>query len=235
MTSMKRVRLASVCGVAVCAAAFALAVTPSTSGAAGASCHRAGWARVAENRYVVVFKRTGRFGDYAYACDKASGKRISLVESDDINEDHFVAVAVAGHSVGWALTDPNIDVEGRGRSTYIHSARFYLPGQHPRWRGWIPGSPVTPPGKQPSSRVGSVAVRPNATVAWIACPPRRTSGSRGCAQPGFADTIHVKKFNSRDRAVVAQGTRIDPRSLRRHDDRLVWTQRRKARSAPFST
>ena len=222
---------------AAAAVAAALAGGAGSAGAAGVSrarCPHPAWATVTENREIVVRKHRNRHGDEAYVCHKRSGRWEYLASSDGLEVDFLRDAELAGRSVGWAVNARDNDPDSSpGRVSLVYSLRYYPPGTHPRWRGWTGQPPVSPPGPRYRSRVGSVAVRPNTSVGWIACPPR-SAGRRACNAPGRQVYVYYRRVGAKRRTLVTKGRNIDPDSLRRRGKRLVWTQGGRPRSAPFA-
>ena len=73
---------------AVLIAAAALAIPAGLAAeAAPPRCEHRAKSTVAENRYLVAWKRRNRYGDIAYVCDKRSGRREYLAYSDGIDID----------------------------------------------------------------------------------------------------------------------------------------------------
>jgi hypothetical protein len=187
---------------------------------------------------LAVFAYGTRAGPREYACPKPSGALLALAESGGGERDvPFAppALKVTGSTVGWVVNVRNETSEpnGGGRITFVRRARYFRPGENPHARGWFSPTAITA-GYRPEARVGSLVVRPSLSVAWIACPPlNRNHGHETCREPGRHDTVYIAQHNASRRHKVGEGTRIDPRSLRRHGDRIFWTQGKRRRSAPF--
>jgi hypothetical protein len=176
--------------------------------------------------HLAVFSYSAAAGPREYACPKGGGPLFALAESDpDWRERPFApsALRIYGSSVGWAVNVPNESTGPAGgcRITLVRRARYFRPGENAHARGWFSPAAIRA-GYRANARVGTLVVRPSLSIAWIAFPPysRRY-------------TIYVAQHNSAFKHEVAAGSRIDPRSLRRHGDRIFWTEAGRRRSAPF--
>jgi len=91
-------------------------------------------------------------------------------------------------------------------------------------------------------KVGSLRVRPNGAVAWVACPHRdgpppgqrfEATQAPNCLRPGDRDIVFKLDSTSSRRQVLDRGRGIDPSSLRLKGDRVSWLHGGKLRSAPL--
>jgi hypothetical protein len=209
---------------------------PSMAAAAPSRCHPKGTRLVLDRPHLTVFSYAVAEGPREYACPKAGGALLTIAESGGGYRDlPFAppALRISGTSVGWALNAryETTGPDGGGRITLVRRARYFPRREGVHTRGWFSPTAIRA-GYQPNVRVGSLVVRPSLSVAWIVCPPLH-HGHETCREPGHRDTIYMAPHISSSRLKVATGSRIDPRSLRRHGDRIFWTEAGRRRSAPF--
>jgi hypothetical protein len=218
---------------------LALVVLGACAHAAGARngstdrCHPRGTHTVLEGRRVSVYRYRTRFGPREWACVKPDGPTHALAYSDSLGrENAFMppALSVWGYAVGWARSAPteSTDEQDSGRVTDVRAARYYPPGTNALHEGWYTTTAIKAD-SIPNSRVGSLVVRSSMRLAWIACPP----GPKSCVKSGHRATVYTLARDADASDKVASGKNISPRSLRRHGDRIFWTQGGKRRSAPF--
>jgi hypothetical protein len=86
--------------------------------------------------------------------------------------------------------------------------------------------------------VGGLRVNRHASVAWIVCPFGHASGEYLACDRGGASPRSVYRHDRRSTAaqpvqLLARSRRIEIRSLRRHDDSILWRQAGKVRRASF--
>lgn len=84
-------------------------------------------------------------------------------------------------------------------------------------------------------KLGTVRVRPDLGVAWIACPRRERTNplSRApeCTRPGRArNTVFVAPAGADEARRVDRGRAIDPLSLRLDGRRMTWRHGERRRS-----
>lgn len=198
---------------AVAAGSEIPAVEADSIGSTGSLCYPRHSRTVLQTRHLRVYAvpDRGRGRSFALqACDLAAPSQVSL---DDPGGDEYAflppALRVNGAVIGWAteVCDPDL-----GCATTVHAFQL-APGARPTADG------LAGPKGHRIVKLGSLVVRRDAALAWIACPERRPSALYGrrspnCLHAGDRDYVLRQKAASREREVLDVGRKIDPSSLR---------------------
>ena len=110
------------------------------------------------------------------------------------------------------------------------------------------GSQIGTPGfgrlGRPAVKVGSLRVRRNGSMAWIACPersdpelgpgPEPASRRPNCVKPGSLDRVYKVEAPSAKPRLLDKGRDIDPSSLRRKGSIISWVAGGKRRRATLN-
>jgi hypothetical protein len=168
-------------------------------------------------------------------CLLASGERTNLDFRPYLVAYPVPAISIAGPLVGFALegqADPNM----RDDDTYINVIDLRT-GEFPA--GFTSKGPpfaVSRPNTY-DGKVGSVKLKRNGAIAWIACRTRVNPVADygdprpSCVRAGAFDEVHKLDAGADDPKLLDQGRSIDPRSLRRHGSKITWTNDGRRRSA----
>jgi hypothetical protein len=197
-------------------------------GAAGAAdCQPAGARTLVSNHRAVVYRK--RHGRSRYGCSRDNGRRTQLDQPP-----YFVAypaIALAGPVVAYAVegaSDPNEDDD-----TVIAVGNLTT-GRAPKG---FRQSPYASSRRLYDAKVGSIAVRRNGAVAWIACRTDQNvdvvwgNPRPSCVRPGAPDQVIKLDAGKHKPKILDRGHHIDPSSLRRTGGRLSWISGGKLRHA----
>lgn len=203
------------------------------------SCQEKGSTTLLDNGVARVYRLkgggdayTGRFA----ACAFSAGYPILLEAPQDDYAYPPPAIALSKTVIGYAL-DVCDDTVSFG---YCHTrvlAEDLAEIGYPTY-GRIRFAPAAPPGGTAKrARVGSLVVRRiagTAALAWITCPQRGDKSgdfeNYGTPKPNCLragqddDTVLRLESNKDDPEALASGRDIDPRSLRRKGDKIMWRQ-----------
>lgn len=213
---------------------LALQLPPSGASASKTKCARPGTTTLLANRQARVFKRN-RSG-VKIGCLLATGKRTGLDLPPDVVAYPRPALALAGPIVGYA-TEGTGDPDARP-DTRIQVVDLRTGGSPSDYAGSREDLPfATSRANFYDAKVGSLRVKTNGAVAWIACRTEQNFEEEwgdprpSCVRPGAFDEVRKLEPGDSEPKTLDTGRRIDPRSLRLHGDRLYWLQRGKRRSA----
>jgi hypothetical protein len=87
------------------------------------------------------------------------------------------------------------------------------------------------------AKVGSLRVRPNGSVAWIACrtrdnvPEEWGNPRPSCIRPGAMDEVRIMRAGESKPVTLEVSRSIAPRSLRLKDGEISWKSHGRKRSA----
>lgn len=212
------------------AAAWASVNTLAASGRehVGGSAGDCGPARaltLAQNQHVRVFGYRDRF-EGVTACLHSTREVSSLDAPPEAYAYRGPTIALAGTTVGWA-----IDTCGEPPCvTRLHVRDLEQPS-----RERVTGSGR---GDRPT-RIGSVRVKTNGALAWIACPARAKDPNftpvadrrPNCIRAGAYDSVFKLDSAARKPSRLDSGHRIDPSSLRLRGSTLSWSNNGRRHSA----
>lgn len=199
------------------------------------TCRQPGAKTLLENRSIRVY----RVAAVTKACFRLSGQSIDVARpSQETLAFPPPAISLAGPllayvSVGDEYGDDDCDptVYECNPDTYIQLVDMRLRETSPRvFLDFVVADP-----RRFSSKVGSVAVARDGSLAWVTCPGApETAGDLepGCVRPGAADTVYRLRPGGVAYDVLDEGSGIDPSSLRRRGDRFTWIADGRRRSAP---
>lgn len=222
--------------VLIALALAAIAPAAASSPATTSKCAPHGSRTLVQNAKARVYTVRDAGGaedrDYTtYGCAFASGKRRSLDAPNDLTDAYSSpAIKLSGTTVGWAtdFCGPNSCDTGVGASDLTKDD----PG------GDLGGNPAGPKHHR-AVKVGSLAVKRDGALAWIACPRHNADsstyglGSRrpNCVHAGDRDWVMLLGATEPHAHVLDSGRGIDPSSLRRHGSMISWLHDGKRRSA----
>lgn len=186
---------------------------------------------VAQNDFVRVYKvrdRHSRRGYEVDACSRTTRERYPIdLPPSGIYAFLGPSISLRGPLVGYAQQvcgpDGRVDGSDGGSCFSTVKVRNFDIGDD------VNASPAGPPGRS-LVKVGSLRVKANGSVAWIACPERhrkRAIGRRGpnCVRPGDFNYVLADQGGSRRRPLIlARGRGIDPDSLRLAGSTLSWNR-----------
>lgn len=220
---------------ALLAAGLAAAVVytqASADGPAAAGCGPAEAKTLARGSQARVYRAPfdNRFRRYQIlACLEGAAEPYE-VDRPDFEQFAFSrpAVDVAGPLIGYALIQGQEETGGGPAEVVVVVEDLRAPGNPLR---------LTRAGPHVRAKVGSLKLRTNGAIAWIACPEpdefpvgymRPT-----CAEAGALNTVYRWSAGERRREVLDRGRRISPRSLRLRDGRVHWRNGGRSLSAPL--
>jgi hypothetical protein len=166
-------------------------------------------------------------------CVLATGRRTDLDFRPYLVAYPVPAISIAGHVVAFALegqADPNM----RDDDTHVFVRDLRTGEPPPEFTSEGAPFAVSHPRKY-DGQVGSVKLKRNGAVAWIACRTRINPDygdpRPGCVRAGAFDEVHKLDAGEDDPELLDKGRLIDPRSLRRRGSRITWTNHGRRRSA----
>ena len=172
---------------------------------------------VARNGRAHVFRmRVRSEGDLLFGCLLASGAY------EELSFNAFRAVDLTGPLVAFA-EETCRGTDGCSTELRVRDLRSFAgisrlaelgPGEHPQ--------------------LGSIRLKPNGAVAWIACPGDRGASfgsNRLCRRPGVLARVYAMHASVERERLLAVGRRIDPASLRLSGSLLTWRDGRRVRRA----
>jgi hypothetical protein len=171
------------------------------------------------------------------ACLKANGKRTRLDHPPDTVVYPRPAIDLGGYYVAYAIEgtdDPNAEddtiIQMRDLRTG-HTPAVFSPD-----RG---GAYATSRKNFFDAKVGSLRVRPNGSVAWIACrtrdnlPEEWGNPRPTCIRSGAMDEVRIMRAGESRPETLEVSRKIEPRSLRVGSGRIRWKSGGRTRSAPL--
>jgi hypothetical protein len=157
------------------------------------------------------------------ACHRAT----DYEESVDTGSTSFAylppALSLDGAVLGFALLA--CDDDGCSTRVWAHDlARVGAPA------GSSIGAPASLARGQRTAKVGSLRVKSNGSMAWIACPESGdpfaadvpASRRPNCVRPGSLDRVYALEAPSAKPRLLDKGRDIDPSSLRRKGSVFSW-------------
>ncbi len=196
--------------------------TPGAEASATAHCQHPGRRLVTADRELAICARDS-LRDAVFVCNRASGRRFALNDVVDGGGDALFArpaIAVAGDLVafGHVLADtPDTP------ASFVWVARVSARSEVVIYRQQVfAGAFILP-------KVVAVKLARTGVVAWMTCLGTRLAdftlrGDSFCEGAGELIYIYKRDAGHRTPVLLAQGTTIDPRSLRLRAATLSWTQ-----------
>lgn len=174
-------------------------------------------------------KRTRR----VFACLLSTGRRTLLDQPPDTVVYPPPAIDLTGYYVGYAIEGTD---DPEGEEDTIMQVRDLRTSDTPAFFGDAYATSRT---DFYDAKVGSVRIRPNGSMAWIACRTRDNIPEEwgdprpSCVRAGANDEVRIMSAGESRPRTLQIGHAIDPRSLRLRDGRISWTSRGRTRSAPL--
>ena len=214
-------------------ACLLLAIAPAAAAPAGARCSPPRTVQLLANSKgrVYQYKRSRTI----VACLLTSGRRTMLDYPPDEVAYPLPAIDLTGYYVAYALEDNS---DPNGRADTILQIRDLRTGATPL--AFEPGGVyATGRPNRYDAKVGSVRVRPNGSLAWIACRQRDNIREEwgdprpSCVRPGGTDEVRIISAGEPSATTLEVSRGIDPRSLRLKDGRISWKSHARIRAAPL--
>jgi len=223
---MNRLLAVSTAGLAT-AALVATAATaqqdapplPPASSVRAPNCSLNGGKTMKANRSVRVFKRTRHGFGRVYGCRRSADRAFELGYAGECqNSDEIDKVEVAGRRAALGIFECSL-TDGWWRVDIVN-----LRDGHREFTS----KPITPAaGDEATDDVlQRIVVTPGGAVAWTAARSVR----------GVVTAVEVRRrvaATTTQSVVVDSGGDIDPDSLRKRGDRIIWTKAGARRSAPI--
>jgi len=217
--------------VAVCVCAVLTAARAGDAGEQQRRCPR-GIDTIAQSQTVRVYKVRDRDSrrDFAVdACNRRTGELWPVdLPASDIYAFLGPAIHLRGSILGYAqqVCGPDGYVEGGDGGSCFSLINVQNLGQ--------PGGDDSnggPAGPRPRQlwKVGSLRVKANGSVAWIACPERKKRRAIGlrnpnCVRAGDYNYVMADEVGSKRQRVLGRGRGIDPASLRLAGSTVSWVK-----------
>jgi hypothetical protein len=217
---------ATVASLVAAAAAGAFVVAPSGTRAASGGCNPSGSKTILADRSARIYSL--RDGDPArgfalWGCAYSAGKQITLDAPDQIYAFLPPALHLNRSVVGFGFDLCDGDCRTTVTAVDLTTGADINAG---------PASAST------RVKIGSLRVRSNGSVAWIACPEhqrRDLTASRrpNCVRAGSLDSVYRRRVGSRTRELLDRGRAIDPSSLSLTGTTLSWLHNGRKHTAPL--
>jgi hypothetical protein len=220
---MREVGIAIVAAIAI----GGLLAPQGSESRARAHCAPPRSVEIARSKETRVYRERYGADRLVVACHYRTGRRRVLQSSEQgIYVYPPPAIGLRGELVAYAVEDQSDPVSPFLTSIGVMNVRTGRPAS----RYALADPPNT------NAKVGSVAVSRRASVAWIACKFGGTSEAQPrpeCTRPGSQTRVYRLPAGSEKPEMLAEGTAIDPRSLRLVGGNVKWKNGDEVQVAPM--